>query len=93
MHPELMKAIFETASIMSAQRSEEILENRSMRVTYSKVVAALVSDALERGLIQIKGEKFIPTEAMDELIVRFECSDYEQVIPVEPKKPQGGKSG
>ena len=95
MHPELLKAIFETASTLSTQRSNEILTDRSLRVTYSKVVAALVFDALERGLIQTDdGGKCIPTQALERIIARFEASDYEQLLPVQPKKPsKGGQHG
>ena len=87
MHPDLMKAIFETASIMSAQRSDEIIADRSMRVTYSKVVAALVFDALEHGLIEEGGGRFTPTQAMGKLIARFEASNYEKLLPLETEKP------
>ena len=94
MHPELLKAIFETASTLSTQRGDEIIANRSMRVTFSKVVAALVFDALEHGLIEDEGGKFTPTQAMGKLIARFEASDYEKVLPVERKKAsKGGEDG
>ncbi len=88
MHPDLLKAIMEGANVLSAQRSEAILGNRSYRVTFSKVVSALVFDALRRGLIRQEGERFVPTAKFAALIQEYEASFYEDVtVERRPKKP------
>jgi hypothetical protein len=86
MHPDLMKAIFDTATSLSARRMESILSDRSHRVTYSKIVATLIYDAIERGLIQTQDGQFIPTKEMDQLVVRFEASAYELVRSAAEKR-------
>lgn len=86
MHPDLMQAIMGTAHQLNHERAAEIVEDRSKRVTFSKVVAALAWLLQTRYL----DENDQPTNALRQLISAYEGSDYEKVD--EPKKKRASAS-
>ncbi len=63
-----------TANSMNQERAAEIVEDRSKRVTFSKVVAALAW-LLKTEYLDETGQ---PTERLRKLVADYEGTQYEQ---------------
>lgn len=74
MHVDLMQTIFDTTNNLNEGRGPAILRKRANRVTYSKVVAALVY-LMKQDYLDDNGK---PTRRLRALIEEFEQSDYER---------------
>jgi len=85
MHPDLMEAIIATANAMNQEREARIVQDRSQRVSYSKVVATLA------WLLRTKylSETGQPTDELKELLQSYENTDYEKRD--EPKRKRKPK--
>lgn len=75
MHPNLVKVFIDTANNMNAERAELIISDRSKRVTYSKVAAAIAYHIKCHFL----GPKHELTSAMRGIITDYEASPYESI--------------
>jgi hypothetical protein len=77
MHPNLIKVFIDTANNMNTERAELIIRDRSKRVTYSKVAAA-IAYCIKCHLL---GPKNQLTGAMRAVIADYEASPYESTNP------------
>lgn len=82
MHPDLMEAIIATANAMNQERAASIVQDRSQRVSYSKVVATLAWLLRTR----YRNEEGEPNEQWKELLERYEATDYEKPDGRKPKR-------
>jgi hypothetical protein len=92
MHPALLKVFIDTANQLNTERADLIITNRSQRVTYSKVAAAMAYH-IQRNFL---GPNNQITDAMRRLIDEYEACEYEstdtpaaEIIrrPTRPSKP------
>lgn len=74
MHPDLMQTIMSSANSLNQERAAEIVEDRSKRVTFSKVVATLAW-LLQTRYLDTEGK---PTDEWKELLQSYENTDYEK---------------
>lgn len=74
MHPDLMKAIFEASHQLGGERTGAIIDDRAKRITYSKIVAALVW--LLKTRYMTPDEKI--TAQLRQLIADYEASPFER---------------
>jgi hypothetical protein len=75
MHPELLKVFIDTANNLNSERADLIINDRSKRVTYSKVAAAIIYHVKETLLGPNNGL----TDQMRHLIAAYEASPYDSV--------------
>ncbi len=90
MHPDLMKAIMDVAAKLNLERAEVITQDRSKRITYSKVVASLVYHMQDT----MMHPENTPSDKLRQLIKRYENSTFEDpdVPPKSNKDVRGKKS-
>jgi hypothetical protein len=73
MHPDLIKAVIEAANAFNTERGTLIIQDRGLRVTYSKIAAAL--------MWQLKNRYLTPdgrlTDELRLLLAQYEATQYE----------------
>lgn len=74
MHPDLIKTLVTTTNSVNSERASDIILDRGLRVTYSKIAAALLWH-LKSEYLTADGQI---TDKLRLLLAEYEASDYEK---------------
>ena len=77
MHPNLVRVFLDTAPKLTSERAELIVSDRSKRVTYSKIAAAIAWH-IKRTMLGHGNEL---TDEFRQMVADYEASPYEHTKP------------